>query len=49
VFAIQVAASWLARLPMVRALYVHASNGFYCDIPARQITARVWGLETPVP
>jgi NAD(P)H-quinone oxidoreductase subunit 5 len=49
VFAIQVAASWLARLPVVRALYVHAANGFYCDIPARQITARVWGLNAPVP
>lgn len=49
VFAIQVASSWLARVPAVRALYVHASNGFYCDIPARRITARAWGLTTPVP
>lgn len=49
VFAIQVAASWLARMPFVRALYVHAANGFYCDIPARRITARFWGLTAPVP
>lgn len=49
VFAIQIAASSLARSPAIRALYVHASNGFYCDIPARQITARIWGLTTPVP
>jgi NAD(P)H-quinone oxidoreductase subunit 5 len=49
VFAIQVAASWMSRLPSVRALYVHAANGFYCDVPARQITARAWGLTTPVP
>ena len=49
VFAIQTAASWLSRLPAVRALYVHASNGFYFDIPARQLTARVYGLSAPVP
>jgi NAD(P)H-quinone oxidoreductase subunit 5 len=49
VFAIQAAATTLARLPGIRALHVHAANGFYCDIPARQLTARVWGLTTPVP
>jgi NAD(P)H-quinone oxidoreductase subunit 5 len=49
VFAIQVAASWLARMPIFRTLYVHAANGFYCDIPARQITARIYGLNAPVP
>jgi hypothetical protein len=49
VFALQTAASSLARSPVIRALYVHAANGFYCDIPARQITARIWGLTTPVP
>jgi NAD(P)H-quinone oxidoreductase subunit 5 len=49
VFAIQAATATLTRLPAIRALHVHASNGFYCDIPARQITARVWGLTTPVP
>jgi NAD(P)H-quinone oxidoreductase subunit 5 len=49
VFAIQAAGMTLARLPLVRSLYVHAANGLYCDIPARRITARVWGLTTPVP
>ncbi len=49
VFAIQATATSLARLPLVRALQVHAANGFYLDIPARQLTARVWGLTTPVP
>ena len=49
VFAIQAAAAALARVSFIRALHVHASNGFYCDIPARQITARVWGLSAPVP
>ena len=49
VFAIQTAASSLARLPAARALYVHAANGFYFDIPARRLTARVWGLTAPVP
>jgi len=49
VFAIQTAAAWLSQSPAVRALYVHASNGFYFDIPARQLTARVYGLSAPVP
>lgn len=48
-FALQAAGMTLARLPLVRSLYVHAVNGLYCDIPARRITARVWGLEAPVP
>ncbi|MFM7244101.1 MAG: NADH-quinone oxidoreductase subunit L [Planctomycetaceae bacterium] len=48
-FAIQAAGVTLARLPVVRSLYVHAANGLYCDIPARRITARVWGLKAPVP
>jgi NAD(P)H-quinone oxidoreductase subunit 5 len=49
VFAIQATATNLARLPTIRSLYVHAANGFYCDIPARRLTARVWGLTAPVP
>lgn len=49
VFAIQAAATTLARVPFIRALHVHASNGFYCDIPARQLTARIYGLSAPVP
>jgi NAD(P)H-quinone oxidoreductase subunit 5 len=49
VFVISAAGMTLGRLPLVRSLYVHAANGLYCDIPARRITARVWGLTTPVP
>lgn len=49
VFAIQATATTLARLPTIRSLYIHAANGFYCDIPARRLTARVWGLTAPVP
>jgi NAD(P)H-quinone oxidoreductase subunit 5 len=49
VFAIQTASQALMRLPAVRGLHVHAANGFYLDVPARQLTARVWGLTTPVP
>jgi NAD(P)H-quinone oxidoreductase subunit 5 len=48
-FALQAAGMTLARLPLVRSLYVHAANGLYCDIPARRLTARVWGLKAPVP
>ena len=49
VFTIQAAGMTLARVPLVRHLYVHAANGLYCDIPARRITARIWGLKAPVP
>ncbi len=49
VFAIQAASQVVTRLPAIRALHVHAANGFYLDVPARQVTARVWGLSTPVP
>ena len=49
VFALQAAAPLFARLSVVRAFHVHAANGFYLDIPARQLTARFWGLSTPVP
>jgi hypothetical protein len=30
-------------------LYVHATNGFYLDIPARRVTAWVWGGTAPTP
>lgn len=33
----------------LRSLYVHASNGFYLDIPARRLTARIWGGAAPTP
>ncbi len=38
----------LTNLPFVRALYVHAMNGLYLDIPARRLTARFWGQSAPV-
>ena len=38
----------LTKLPFVRALYVHAMNGLYLDIPARRLTARFWGQSAPV-
>lgn len=34
--------------PWGRALYVHAMNGFYIDIPARRLTARIYGQPAPV-
>ncbi|MFN3160086.1 MAG: proton-conducting transporter membrane subunit [Rubinisphaera brasiliensis] len=30
-------------------LYVHAANGFYVDIPARALTAQVWGERSATP
>ncbi len=33
----------------LRSLYVHAANGFYLDIPARRLTARIWGGAAPTP
>ena len=38
----------LSDLPMVRALFVHAMNGLYLDIPARRLTALCWGQSAPV-
>lgn len=34
---------------LLRSLYVHASHGFYLDIPARRITAKIWGSTAPTP
>ncbi|MEQ8784842.1 MAG: proton-conducting transporter membrane subunit [Pirellulaceae bacterium] len=48
VFCLQ-AASGSRAAPWLRSLYVHALNGFYFDIPARRLTARVWGRITPTP
>jgi hypothetical protein len=28
---------------------VHAMHGFYIDIPARRVTALLWGRSAPVP
>lgn len=30
-------------------LYVHATNGFYLDVPVRHLTAWCWGLRSPAP
>lgn len=48
VFLLQVLSGPLADRRWVRALYVHAMNGFYIDIPARQLTARFYGQAAPV-
>ena len=46
----------LATLPIVGgrwlawpSLYVHATNGFYLDVPVRRLTAWCWGLNSPAP
>lgn len=49
VFVLQLAADRLSDWPTLRSLYVHAANGFYLDIPARRLTARVWGSNAPTP
>jgi NAD(P)H-quinone oxidoreductase subunit 5 len=33
----------------LRSLYVHATHGFYLDLPVRTVTARVWGQRSPTP
>ncbi len=48
-FLLQAATSSSTCHPSLQALYVHAANGFYLDIPARRLTARFWGLSTPTP
>jgi len=48
VFSLQALSGSLAKRRWVRALYVHAMNGFYIDIPARRLTARFYGQTAPV-
>jgi len=48
VFALQARTRSLAHSRWGRALYVHALNGFYIDIPARRLTARFYGQSAPV-
>ncbi|SFJ57420.1 proton-conducting transporter transmembrane domain-containing protein [Planctomicrobium piriforme] len=48
IFALQSVTASFARAAWLRALYVHAMNGFYIDIPARRITARFWRQSAPV-
>lgn len=47
-FSVQALSGPLAQHRWVRALYVHAMNGFYIDIPARRLTARIYGVAGPV-
>jgi NAD(P)H-quinone oxidoreductase subunit 5 len=48
-FALQAAARWRSASPLMAAIYVHATNGFYLDIPARRLTAWVWRGSGPTP
>lgn len=48
VFVLQAISGSLVQRRWVRALYVHALNGFYIDIPARRLTARIYGVTAPV-
>ena len=48
VFTLQSLSGSFARLRWVRALYVHAMNGFYIDIPARRLTAWFYRQTAPV-
>ena len=48
VFSLQTLSGPLAKRRWIKALYVHAMNGFYVDIPARQLTARIYGQKAPV-
>lgn len=49
VFWLQTVANGPAVGSVLRSLYVHAANGFYLDVPARRLTARVWGQTSPTP
>ncbi|QDU92370.1 proton-conducting transporter transmembrane domain-containing protein [Lignipirellula cremea] len=49
VFVLQTSAGRLLRRPAFQTLYVHAMNGFYLDIPARQLAAFCWGRSVPTP
>ncbi len=48
VFLCQAFAGTLSQHRWARAIYVHAMNGFYVDIPARRITAWFYQQESPV-
>ena len=48
VFALQALAERFAQYWWFRALYVHAMNGFYIDIPARRLTALFYRQSAPV-
>jgi len=48
IFLLQAAAASGWSRPLFRSFYVHALNGFYLDVPARRVTARVYGQRGPV-
>jgi len=48
-FTLQAGANSISRYRWMQKFYVHAVNGFYLDIPARRLTARVWGSRVPTP
>lgn len=48
VFILQLLSGLLAKRNGMRAIYVHAMNGFYLDIPARRITAWFYRQSAPV-
>ncbi|MEZ6056121.1 MAG: proton-conducting transporter membrane subunit [Planctomycetaceae bacterium] len=48
VFALQALSGPLSNRRWFRALYVHAMNGFYIDIPARRLTAWCYRQAGPV-
>ena len=48
VFLLQALLGPLANRGWIRALYVHAMNGFYMDIPARRLTAWFYRQTAPV-
>jgi NAD(P)H-quinone oxidoreductase subunit 5 len=49
VFVLQMAVHRLPTSRILHAIYVHAANGFYFDIPARRLTAWVWRTAGPTP
>jgi len=49
VFLLQILAHYYSRWHWIQAIYVHAGNGFYLDIPARRLTAWLYGLHSASP
>lgn len=46
---LQLAITTFPNARIVQVLYVHAVNGFYCDIAARRVTAAIWRKSAPTP
>jgi NAD(P)H-quinone oxidoreductase subunit 5 len=49
VFALQLLAHYGSHWTWIRQIHVHAVNGFYLDIPARRLTAWLYGLHSASP